>query len=203
MRYGAGMAQTVEIPFSLVRDHPAVRNLNAQAFGAYCSLVMAALFDGVDLNAQNDRSLVWLSRSHGLTWNRIQSDVMRAVNETFPIVFETYQKKKHVARKRSELSSRLVKYALEAWKAKAASARQLKTSELGTQTPEAKLLVDEGLGSQVSQVQPQLAPRNIPVRENWSDQSKLRQLRNKKSVPVAALFENKNPQNISQLEKRN
>jgi hypothetical protein len=63
------MAQPVEIPFSVVRDHPAVRHLNAAAFGSYAALVMAALWDGVNLAEQNDASLALLARCHGLSWH--------------------------------------------------------------------------------------------------------------------------------------
>ena len=62
------MPQPVEIPFSVVRDHPAVRHLNAAERGCYFNLVMAALWDGVNLAEQNDASLALLSQAHGLSW---------------------------------------------------------------------------------------------------------------------------------------
>ena len=83
----------VEIPFSIVREHAAVRHLNAAAYGAYSLLVSAALWDGVDLAEQNDASLAFLSHAHGLSWQRMKKEVIKAVANSLPVVRAAFQKK--------------------------------------------------------------------------------------------------------------
>ena len=85
------MAQPVEIPFSVVRDHAAVRHLNAAAFGAYSFLVMAALWDGVNLAEQNDASLALITRSHMTTWLRQRKAILKALSDSLPLLRARYQ----------------------------------------------------------------------------------------------------------------
>lgn len=97
------MPQPVEIPFSVVRDHAAVRHLNAAAFGAYSFLVMAALWDGVNLAEQNDASLALLAQMHGLSWRTAKKAVLKALADTLPKLRVTFgkrsaEKERHIAR---------------------------------------------------------------------------------------------------------
>lgn len=87
------MAKHVEIPFSIVRDHRAVRYLQSSAVGAYWLLVSAALWDGVDLAVQNDASLAMIARQHMTAWKRVRKEVMRALGETMLTVRNEYSRR--------------------------------------------------------------------------------------------------------------
>lgn len=87
------MAKHVEIPFSIVRDHPAVRHLHSGAVGAYWLLMCAALWDGVDLAEQNDSSLAFIGRQHMTAWRRIRKQVMKALAETMVKMRKEYSRR--------------------------------------------------------------------------------------------------------------
>lgn len=122
------MAQPVEIPFSVVRDHKAVRHLNAAAFGAYCRLVMAALWDDVDLAEQNDASLALMAGAHGLAWRRYNKTVLCAVAASLPRLRQTFQK---ALRKRDNETLRSKKAWIKAYAVRMANKKMREARSFG------------------------------------------------------------------------
>lgn len=96
------MAGPIEIAFSVIRNHPAVRNLKALEKGIYFALVQACLLDGINpLPYDAPRTMAHLAGATSMQWARGKGAALKALDETLLILEARYQARAVTKQKRA------------------------------------------------------------------------------------------------------
>lgn len=84
------MAQPVEIAFCRVWQHKSIQLLRAAELGAYMAMAHATLATGLDPLPADKPTRATIARIALTAWIRIEDKVMKALNDTLPVLRAAY-----------------------------------------------------------------------------------------------------------------